>query len=144
VTLTVTPGRTTRQRQSLGRTRSRGVELEASERLSSAITLSGGYEYTDATVVSFPANAALQGLWIPQVPHHQFTIQARYTKPFLLVGVQGRYVGIQFDDDRNTLPLERFFTADAIVSHPLRPGVEVFATAENLLNQRYQVGRTPV
>ena len=144
VTLSVTPNLITRQRLNLGRTRSRGVEVEADERLTNAVTLSGAYEYTDATVTSFSANPALVGLWIPQVPHQQFTVQARYAKPFLLVGVQGRYVGTQFDDDQNLLPLERFFALDAIVSHPLRPGVEVFVAGENLLNQQYQIGRTPV
>jgi outer membrane receptor protein involved in Fe transport len=144
VTLSVTPDLITRQRQNLGRTRSRGVELEADERLTQAIALSGSYEYTGATVTSFAANPALVGLWLPQVPHHQFTLQARYVKPFLLVGVQGRYVGTQFDDDQNRLPLERFFALDAMVSHPLRPGVEVFVAGENLLNQQYQIGRTPV
>lgn len=144
VTLNVTPELITRQRQNLGRTRSRGVEVEADERLTSAITLSGSYEYTDATVLSFPADPALVGLWIPQVPHHEFTVQARYVKPFILVGVQGRYVGTQFDDDQNLLPLAHFFALDATVSHALRPGVEVFIAGENLLNQQYQIGRTPV
>ncbi len=144
VTLSVTPELITRQRQNLGRARSRGVEVEADQRLTNSITLSGSYEYTDATVTSFPANPALVGLWIPQVPHQQFTVQARYTRPFVLVGVQGRYVGTQFDDDQNLLPLARFFVLDAIISHPLRPGVEVFVAGENLLNQQYQVGRTPV
>lgn len=144
VTLSVAPDLITRQRQNLGRTHSRGVELEADERLTKAITLSGSYEYTDATVTSFSANPALVGLWLPQVPHHQLTLQARYVKPFLVVGVQGRYVGTQFDDDQNRLPLERYFALDAMVSHPLRPGVEVFVAGENLLNQQYQIGRTPV
>ena len=144
VTLSLTPDLITRQRQNLGRSRSRGVEVEADERLTDSITLSGAYEYTDATVTSFSANPALVGLWIPQVPHQQFTLQARYVKPYILVGIQGRYVGNQFDDDQNLLPLERFFVLDAIISHPLRPGVELFVAGENLLNQQYQIGRTPV
>jgi len=60
------------------------------------------------------------------------------------VGVQGRFVGEQYDDDQNTFLLRRFFVMDAMVSHSLRPGVEVFAAAENLLNQRYDVGLTPI
>src|SRR5690348_4814986 len=144
VTLSVTPSLITRQRRNLGRTRSRGLEIEADERLSRSITLSGAYEYTDATVTSFSANPALVGLWIPQVPHQQFTLQARYVKPYVLFGIQGRYMGSQFDNDQNLLPLERFFVLDAMVSHPLRPGVEVFVAGENLLNQQFQIGRTPV
>jgi len=151
VTLTTTPSLITRQRQNLGSTRSQGVELEASGRLSNSVTLSGGYEYTDATVTSFtvdPAlaglNPSLVGLDVPQVPRHQFTFQTSYSRPFILLGVQGRFGGNQFDDDQNTLLLRRYFVLDATASHTLRHGVELFVAVENLTNRRYDVGRTPV
>ena len=148
VTIQTTPTLITRQRQNLGSTRSQGVEIEASERLSGSWTISGGYEYTNATVTSYPAdptlNPTLVGLDVPQVPRNQFTFQGSYTKPFLQLGVQGRFVGNQFDDDQNTLLLRRYFTVDAMVSHPLRPGIEIFAAVENMFNRRYDVGRTPV
>ncbi len=151
VTLTTTPNLITRQRQNLGSTRSQGLELEASGRLSNSVTLSGGYEYTDATVTSFsvdPAlaglNPSLVGLEVPQIPRHQFTFQASYSRPFILLGLQGRFGGNQFDDDLNTLLLRRYFVLDATASHTLRRGVELFAAVENLTNRRYDVGRTPV
>jgi outer membrane receptor protein involved in Fe transport len=151
VTLTTTPNLITRQRRNLGSTRSQGVELEASGRLSNSVTLSGGYEYTDATVTGFtvdPAlaglNPSLVGLDVPQIPRHQFTFQASYSRPFVLLGVQGRFGGTQFDDDQNTLLLRRYFVLDATASHSLRHGVELFVAVENLTNRRYDVGRTPV
>src|SRR5258705_4390008 len=78
VTLQTTPALITRQRQNLGRTRSRGFEVEADARLNNFWKLTVGYLFADATVVRFPANAALEGLSIPQVPRHQFTFQAQY------------------------------------------------------------------
>ena len=151
VTLTTTPNLITRQRQNLGSTRSQGLELEASGRLSNSVTVSGGYQYTDATVTSFfvdPALAALNpslvGRDVPQIPRHQFTFQASYSRPFVLLGVQGRFGGNQFDDDQNTLLLRRYFVLDATASHTLRHGVELFVAVENLTNRRYDVGRTPV
>jgi outer membrane receptor protein involved in Fe transport len=151
VTLTTTPSLITRQRQNLGSTVSQGVEFEASSQLSNSVTVSGGYQYTHATVTSFsvdPAlaglNPSLVGLNVPQIPRHQFDIQARYSRPFILLAVQGRFGGNQFDDDQNTLLLRRYFTLDATASHTLRHGVDVFVAVENLLNQRYDVGRTPV
>src|SRR6185295_4587790 len=65
VTLTVTPALITRQRQNLGRTRSRGLEMEAEARITSSVTLTGGYQFLDATVLRFPANIALEGLLLP-------------------------------------------------------------------------------
>jgi outer membrane receptor protein involved in Fe transport len=144
VTISSTPSLITRMRENLGRTRSQGVELEATTRVSNALTLSGGYEYTDATVINFSADPTLVGLDIPQIPRNVFTFQARYSKPFILVGVQGRYIGNQFDDDQNSLLLRRYFSLDTTISHALRPGAELFVSIENLFNQRYDVGRTPV
>jgi len=53
VTLTTTPSLITRQRQNLGSTVSQGVELEVSAQVNASVTLSGGYQYTHATVTSF-------------------------------------------------------------------------------------------
>jgi outer membrane receptor protein involved in Fe transport len=145
VTLSVTPELITRQRQNLGRTRSRGVEVEAEAAITDTFRVSGGYLFADATVLEFPANTLLEGLWLPQVPRHQMTFQARYLNPRVItLGLQGRAVGIQFDDDQNRFELDRYFTLDAFVSRPIRRGVELFAAAENLFDQEYDIGRTPV
>jgi outer membrane receptor protein involved in Fe transport len=145
VTLSVTPALIIRQRQNLGRTRSRGLELEAEARVSDDIELSGGYLFADATVLEFPANTGLEGLLIPQVPRHQLTLQARYSNPRrLTAGLQARFVGKQFDDDRNDFELERYFTLDALVARRLTSGLEVFAAFENIFDERYSIGRTPV
>lgn len=145
VTLSVAPGLITRQRRNLGRTRSRGVELEASARLGDRWTLSGGYLLSDATVESAPEEPALQGLRIPQVPKHQASLQIRFADPDLAtLGLQARWTGEQFDDDLNQLPLASFFTLDALVSRPLPRGFEIFVAGENLFDEAYEIGRTPV
>ena len=145
VTLGVTPELITRQRQNLGRTRSRGVEVEAEAAVTDTFVVSGGYLLADATVLEFPANTLLEGLWLPQVPRHQLTFQARYSNPRrIIVGLQGRAIGVQFDDDQNRFKLDRYFSLDAFVSRPIGRGVELFAAAENLFDQEYDIGRTPV
>jgi len=145
ITLSVTPALITRQRQNLGRTRSRGVELEAEGRITNTVTISGGYQFLDATVLRFPPNIALEGLLIPQVPRHVVTFQARYSNPRrLTVSLQGRAGGSQFDDDQNQFELDRYFTLDAFASRSLGHGVEVFGALENLTGERYDIGRTPI
>jgi len=145
VTLSVQPSLITRERQNLGGTRQRGVELDAAARLTETLELSGGYQFVDSTVRRFPANPALEGLLIPHVPRQEFTVQARYSHPRrATLGVQGRWAGKEFDDDQNLLPLNSYFALDAIASRLLAHGVEVFAAAENLLHQRCDVARTPL
>jgi outer membrane receptor protein involved in Fe transport len=144
VTLSNTPTLITRQRQNLGRTQSQGLELDGVVKLRRDFAVSGGYTYTAATVLSFSANPVLVGLDIPQVPRHQFTLEGRYWNPRrLLLTVQGRFIGSQFDDDQNQLPLGRFFVMNLMAARSLRHGVEVFAAAENLLDQSYFIARTP-
>jgi outer membrane receptor protein involved in Fe transport len=144
VTLTVTPALITRQRQNLGSTRSRGLELQAEGRLSSHLAISGAYQYVSATVLDFAADPSLIGRDVPQTPRHQFTFQFRGNMSHWTFAVQGRTSGRQFDDDQNLLPLDSYFNLDAYVSRALGHNVELFGAMENVLNQRYQVGRTPI
>jgi outer membrane receptor protein involved in Fe transport len=145
VTLNFTPELITRQRQNLGRTRSRGLELEGEARITDTVYISSGYQFVDATVLRFPANTSLEGLLIPQVPRHQLTFQARYVNPSrIIVAFQGRAVGEQFDDDQNRFGLDRYFTLDAFVSRPITRWADLFAAFENLFDQEYDIGRTPL
>lgn len=145
VTLNVAPTLITRQRQNLGRTLSRGIEIEIEERLSPRWTLSGGYLFADAKVAEFPANTALEGLRLPQVARHQLTFQMRYDNPALFdFSLQARASGEQFDDDQNRFPLDSYLTLDAQISRRLSRRFELFVAAENLLDQSYAIGRTPV
>lgn len=144
VTLSTTPSLITQQRQNLGETRSRGVELEAESYVTPLFVLSGGYQFVDATVTSFPGDAALVGLFVPHVPRQDLSFQARYSRPRLITAaLQGSYIGSTFDDVLNTLPLRRYFLLDALISRPLGHGAEVFVAGENLLDERYDVARTP-
>jgi outer membrane receptor protein involved in Fe transport len=145
VTTRVTAGLTTRQRQNLGRTRSRGLEADASWRLGQRLSVSLGYALTDATVESFSADPTLVGNDVPQVARHQGTLQVRYADPRALdLSLFARASSRQFEDDQNRLPLGGFVTVDLRVARRLGERWELFAAFENLTGQRYEVGRTPV
>jgi outer membrane receptor protein involved in Fe transport len=144
-TLTVTPALITRQRDNLGRTQSRGLDVNAEFPLTSNWTLSTGYEFADAMVLRFAPDPTLEGLLIPQTPRHSFTLQTRYAQAMgWTLALQARASGQQFEDDQNQLPLDGFATFDAFVSRRINHNVELFAAGENLLNRRYMIGRTPV
>lgn len=141
------PAITCLERENLGRAHAPGMEIETEARVNGTLTLSGGFQYVDARVVSFPSPpvVSLAGLEIPEVPRHVFTVQARYFKPhWVLLGVQGRFVGVQYDNDLNTFLLRRFFTMDLMASHRLTHALDVFLAADNLLNQRYDIAQNPL
>jgi outer membrane receptor protein involved in Fe transport len=145
VTLTTTPTLITRQRQNLGRINAPGLEFGVTASIVRDFTISCGYQFVDSKVSSFPANAALVGLWVAQVPHNSFTFQARYSNAKILtVEVTGRAIGNSFDDDQNLFPLGSFFVLDAMISRRMGAGVEVYGAAENLFNATYYTAATPV
>ena len=135
----------TRQRRNLGRTRSRGAEMNLEARVSDALAVSAGYLYADSTVQRFEANPLLEGLRLPQVPRHQASVQVRYElRGVARAAVQGRYVGSQFEDDANAFSLGGFATIDALIGANLTRAAEVFVAGENLTGKRYVVARTPL
>jgi len=79
-TLSPTPSLITRQRQNLGKTQSRGVDVNAEFPITSSWAVSAGYEFADATVLRFAPDPTLEGLLIPQTPRHTFTFQTRYSQ----------------------------------------------------------------
>jgi outer membrane receptor protein involved in Fe transport len=147
VTINPTSNPVLRQKQNLGRIRSRGVELDGVVHVSRDVQISAGYEFTDATVVNYtvPRGAiSLLGKNVAQVPRNVFTWEARYWNPSrIMVSVQGRFVGNQYDDDQNLYPLGRFYTMDFQIGRNVTRNLEVFAAAENILDQRYNVANTP-
>ena len=121
------------------------MELQADAQLNRLWSVSGSYLFADATVREFPANTTLEGLTLPQVPRHQFTFQTRYSNSKIAtVAFQGRASSSQFDDDQNVFRLDPYFTLDAYVSRQVNEHFEIFGAVENVFNQRYEVGKTPV
>ncbi len=81
---------------------------------------------------------------MPQVPRNQFNFQVTYASGKWLMGTQGRFVSRQFDDDQNTLPLDKFFTIDAQASRAVSERVRLFVAFQNLNGSRYEISSTPV
>lgn len=143
VTVTVAPSLITRQRRNVGATESRGVEVEVEKRVRS-LNFSIGYLLADARVTEFSANAALEGLFLPQTARHQLTFQTRYARRDWSFALQGRASSAQFDDDLNLFRLEPYFQLDAFIAKRFKENLEIFTGIENVFNSRYSVGRTPI
>jgi outer membrane receptor protein involved in Fe transport len=60
------------------------------------------------------------------------------------LGLQARWTSAAWDDDRNQLELDPALQIDLFAGRRIGSGLEVFAAAENLLDARIVVARTPV
>lgn len=144
VTQSFTPTLITRQRENLGRLRSRGVDVSWETRIAQRWGVTAAYEFVNPTVVEFAPDPTLVGNWIPQVARHNASISTTYSGSKFTAQGTVRFQGKQFDDDRNQLPLRSYTVVDAFFARTLGRGVEAFVAGENLTNRRYDVGRTPV
>jgi outer membrane receptor protein involved in Fe transport len=136
-------GTTCRQRRNLDLGRIRGIETEIEVRPAPGWRLLASHLYTDARVVDAPQQPALEGKRLAQVPEHTYTLGVRWDNPqWVNVGVTGRFIGSQWEDDANTLRLGSTFLVDLMLSRPVTRWGEVFLAVENLLDETYATGRT--
>jgi len=56
--------------------------------------------------------------------------------------VTARYVGEQYEDDLNTLPLGSYVVFDLFLARAIGKSAEVYVAVENLLDRVYTTGRT--
>ncbi|HVR44689.1 MAG TPA: TonB-dependent receptor [Thermoanaerobaculia bacterium] len=143
VTLEVEPELITRMRENVGQTRSAGLELDARWSLEGG-ELSLGWLLTDARIVRFAGDPAIEGNRIPQVPRHHLTARALRLFGAIRIAGEIRWSTAPFDDDRNQIELDSSTVVDVHVQHRLGSRVSLFAAAENLLGERYEVARTPL
>ena len=139
----VPAGGSCRQRQNLGETRILGVEAEAGFRPNGLWEVSIGYLHSDGEIIEAPAQPDLEGKRIAQVPTHQLSLALTFDDPRRFgTRVQARYLGDQFEDDRNIRELDDYTIVDLSFWKSLNPGLDLFAGVENLLDESYEVGKS--
>jgi outer membrane receptor protein involved in Fe transport len=144
LTISTTPSSITKLRANLGQIASRGVSLDGEWQPLRWISVTGGYQYADATVTRYDPNPSLVGSWIPQVPHQMGTLQVRaQDNRWGTLSLEARMTGQQYDDDANTFRLAPFFMMNAFASHTFGRRYQAFVAADNVLDRRIEVGRTP-
>ena len=141
-----TPTAITQQRQNLGKTRIWGIQNDAEYRIGTSWKLGAAYVYDQAKVTENPANTALVGRFLPQVPVHRGSVRVAYVNPKLAtIAASVQFLGAQFDEDQN-LPsrrLPKYGLADLTASRPIGRNVELFFAVQNLFDAEYFVGTLP-
>jgi outer membrane receptor protein involved in Fe transport len=134
-----------RQRQNLGSAEILGLEVAASWTPARRWRVQAAYTFVDATVRSAPAQPQLVGKQLAQDPRHRFATSVMFSeRRWFDATIELRYTSDQFDDDVNQLRLPGFVVVNAQLARRLAPHVDAFVAVENLLNQRYLVGRSGV
>jgi len=111
-----------------GTTRREGVELTAAAKISSSITVTSAYTYTDTEQAS--------GARLARVPRHSLAVGLDL-QPMDKVeaNVIVRYVAGTLDGGTD---LDDYWLVNAKVAYEFSPGWKAYVRAENLLDEKYQ------
>ena len=119
----------------VGKTRTRGIELGLTGRITSAWQVSGGYAWQEATL---QGNEAVR---LGQVPEHQVSLWNRYSvNERLGLGLGIIHQSEQFASIRTsaaTTRLPSFTRVDAAVFYEITPSVHVQLNVENVMDETY-------
>jgi outer membrane cobalamin receptor len=136
-----------RERRNSDEIRAKGAEVEADIRVHPTLSLNGQVTFTSSRFRGSVALPALEGNRVPQVPEVQFGTGLTWSAPAMItVAAQFRGSSNQFDDDLNTPEFElgSYAVADFLVSRPIVRGLQGFFSFENLFDEDYDTGRTPL
>ena len=111
-----------------GVTKREGVELTAAARISSSITVTSGYTYTDTE--------RPDGSRLAQVPRHSFSVGLDL-RPMdkVQANIVARYVANSLSGGTK---LDDYWLVNAKIAYEFTPGVKAYVRAENLLDEKYQ------
>ena len=137
-----------RQRRNLGEVEVPGFEAKAGAAVGEDLRLRLAYLFANPEVQA-------TGRRFPQVPRHQAALRVEARGPELPRSLgrrshgplrwllESRWTSNAFEDDLEQLPLGELWVVDLSVTAPLPAGVELTLTAENILGERFTVGRLP-
>ncbi|HVU23069.1 MAG TPA: TonB-dependent receptor [Opitutus sp.] len=131
-----------RRRLNLDRVRVQGVAADASWPLAPGLDFTLRYLLDVTEVLRASVAPNLEGLRLAEVPRQSAIAGLSWRAGRWMLAPRVRWVGGQFDDDQNTLRLAPFTVVDVSASCTLRSGAEVFASAENLFDERIETGRS--
>jgi iron complex outermembrane receptor protein len=143
--LNVSTGPGTRQRQNLGKARIQGIEFDGTWAFAPGWSVDAAYTLADTEITDAPGQPQLLGNQLPQAPRHLANVSLAFDDPSLLTAnVQLRYLGKQFENDVNTLPMEDALLVDLFANWHVGNRIDLYLAVENLFDTEYLVGRSGV
>lgn len=141
VTIAVVQDNGTIERETVGESRVRGLDLEAKAELTDNLSLTGGYSYMDSEVVR-DDNASREGNEFAAAPNHTASLWSYYTLPGMdmSVGLGARYLGSYYFDAANTSESDATTLFDAAFSYRVLKGTDLTVNVNNLFDEQHVVG----
>ncbi|MCX5731188.1 MAG: TonB-dependent receptor [Deltaproteobacteria bacterium] len=141
----VTIGTNLREKQNLGQARIRGIEASAAWRFAPFWSVAGSYVFVDARVTEAPAAPQLVGNQLIQDPRNRANLTLAYDNPSLVtVSAEGNYIGMQYENDINTLPMGEVYLVNVFAAWHATKFLDVYVAVQNLFDRLYVVGRAGI
>ena len=132
------------QRQTVGETRVRGLDLEAKAELTEHLSLVGGYSYMASDVLrgSLRDGTSLKGNEFEVTPRHSASLWGYYSVPGtkVSVGLGARYIGEYYFAAANTDKSDAATVFDAAFTYNIVKGTDLALNVSNLLDEQHVVG----
>jgi iron complex outermembrane receptor protein len=144
VTIAVVQDNGTIERETIGESRVRGLDLEAKAELTPNLSLTAGYSYLDSEVVrgTLRDGTSLEGKEFTVAPEHTASLWTYYSFPSLdmSVGLGARYIGSYYFDADNTSESDAATLFDAAFTYAIAEGTDLGVNVRNLLDEQHVVG----
>jgi len=141
ITLSSTPALITKQRANADKLQAAGFEFEGDVKLPQAVTVTFASGILNSR---FKGETSLRNNRVPAVPKYNVGVGARYVDRGWTGSAQLRVTGAQFEDDLNLFVLRRATVLDVYAGRSLLRQVQAFVAVENVFDNEYDVGRTPI
>lgn len=132
------------ERETVGESRVRGLDLEAKAEVTQNLSLIGGYSYMESEVLrgALRSGAPLKGNEFEAAPKHSASLWSYYTLPGteMSVGLGARYTGAYYFNPANTAKSEATTLFDAAFNYRIFRDTDLAINVSNLLDEQHVVG----
>lgn len=144
VTMAVVQDNGTIEKETMGETRVRGIDLEMKAEVAEDFNVTGGYSYMKSKVIrgSLSDGSSIEGNEFVATPNHTASLWGYYTLPIktMDVGLGARYIGSYYFDTDNTSKSEAVTLFDAAFSYRINKATKFSFNVHNLTDKQYVVG----
>ncbi|MBJ7538961.1 TonB-dependent siderophore receptor [Marinomonas sp. C1424] len=126
-------------RETIGKNRVKGIDLEARAELTENLSVSGGYSYMEPKITK---DDTYEGKSISYTPTHSASVWGHYTLPRqdMSVGLGARYIGSYYFSNSNDAKSEAAMIVDVSFGYDITKATQLSMNISNLFGKEYVAG----